>query len=485
MNIHSIAFKLNATVISVVTLTLAAFGYFSYQQTRSTVTHDIEKRTGKLLEELTYQLSTPLWNFDTEQASKIIESEQDPDFISAIVVTDNEHNIITALLTLDNRQQLTNRRPPPGDYQEQRIQPVMHGEETIGFIELYRHNRLLQATLEHEIRQLVLEILVLDILLSILLTLTMKRIIINPLGVLATTFDKITDSGGDLDQRLGASGKNEISQLCRGTNAMLDTIKAQNQALHQAKQNLESLVASRTQELNASNKELEAFSYSVSHDLRSPLRSIDGFSYAILEEYGDKLDDTGKDYLQRVRAATQRMGDLIDDMLTLSRMTRSEFKREEVNLSELAEEVIQSLREQQPERQVTVDITGSMPASGDRHLLKIALDNLLGNAWKYTARQASAHIEFGRQQQDGETVYYIRDNGAGFDMRYSGKLFGAFQRLHGTEYEGTGIGLATVLRIIRRHNGRIWADGETDRGATFYFTLPGNNHNHGLVTGNI
>ena len=472
MNIHSIAFKLNVTVISVVTLTLAAFGYFSYQQTRATITYDLEKRTDKLLEELTYQLSTPLWNFDTEQAAKIIESEQDPDFVSGIIVTDSEHKIITALHSTDSGQELTTQRPPPGNYQEQRIQPIMYGEEIIGFIELYRHNRLLQATLSNEIRQLALEILVLDILLSILLTLSLKRIILNPLGVLATTFNKITDSGGDLDQRLDASGKNEISQLCRGTNAMLDTIKAQNLALQQAKQNLESLVETRTQELNTSNKELESFSYSVSHDLRSPLRSIDGFSHAILEEYGNRLDDTGKDYLQRVRAATQRMGNLIDDMITLSRMTRSDFKREEVNLSELAADTTRSLREQQPERQVTVDITESMLASGDQHLLRIALDNLLGNAWKYTARQTSAHIEFGRQQQDGETVYYIRDNGAGFDMRYADKLFGAFQRLHGKEYEGSGIGLATVQRIIQRHSGRIWAEGETGKGATFYFTLP-------------
>jgi len=485
MNIHSIAFKLNVTVIGVVTLTLAAFGYFSYQQTRDDVTRDLEKRASKILEELTYQLSTPLWNFDTEQASKIIESEQDPDFVSGIVVTDTEHNIITALLSLGNGQHLTKQRPRPDAYQEQRIQPVKHGEETIGFIELYRHNRLLQTTLNNEIRQLALEILVLDILLSILLTLSLRRIILNPLQVLAGTFNKITASGGDLDQRLDASGKNEISQLCRGTNAMLDTIKTQNQALHQAKQNLESLVAIRTHELNTSNKELEAFSYSVSHDLRSPLRSIDGFSFAILDEYGDKLDDTGKDYLRRVRAATQRMGRLIDDMLTLSRMTRSEFKRGTVNLSELAADTIQALREQQPGRQVTVDIADAMLASGDRQLLQVALDNLLGNAWKYTARRTDAHIEFGRQQQGNETVYYIRDNGAGFDMRYSGKLFGAFQRLHGNEYEGTGIGLATVMRILQRHNGRIWAEAEPDKGATFYFTLPENDYNHDPATGSV
>ncbi|HLF04875.1 MAG TPA: ATP-binding protein [Dehalococcoidia bacterium] len=228
----------------------------------------------------------------------------------------------------------------------------------------------------------------------------------------------------------------------------------------------------RTTAVEATNAELEAFCYSVSHDLRTPLRSIDGFSQALLEDYGEKLDAPGKEYVARVRTASQRMGQLIDDLLGLSRMTRNKMQVEEVNLSEIARTVAAELKERQSQRQVESVIAPDLVVKGDGKLLRIALENLLGNAWKFTSKQSHPRIEFGVTQSEGKPAYFVRDNGAGFDMAYAGKLFGAFQRLHqANEFEGTGIGLATVQRIIHRHGGKVWAEGAVGQGATFYFTL--------------
>ena len=224
--------------------------------------------------------------------------------------------------------------------------------------------------------------------------------------------------------------------------------------------------------LDAANKELEAFAYSVSHDLRTPLRSIDGFSQALLEDYASLLDEQGRDYLQRVRSASQRMGQLIDDLLDLSRTARREFRRGPVDLSTLAHLTCEGLRRSDPDRQVEFVVAPGLVASGDIGLLRIVLDNLLGNAWKFTAKRPQARIEFGTTVASGVTTYFVRDNGAGFDMAYADKLFTPFQRLHGmTEFPGTGIGLATVSRIVHRHGGRIWAEGAVDQGVTVYFIL--------------
>jgi PAS domain S-box-containing protein len=226
-------------------------------------------------------------------------------------------------------------------------------------------------------------------------------------------------------------------------------------------------------DLATANSELESFSYSVSHDLRSPLRSIDGFAQALVEDYEDRLDETGRDYLGRIRAAAQRMGMLIDDLLSLSRVSRAELSRTAVDLTALAHDTAARLREQDPRRRVEWRIQSGMVADGDSRLLRIALDNLLGNAWKFTGQRETATIEFGTiVLPDGGRAFSVRDNGAGFDMSHAQKLFGAFQRLHGvTEFAGTGIGLATVQRIVRRHSGRIWAEAAVGQGATFFFTL--------------
>jgi len=225
-------------------------------------------------------------------------------------------------------------------------------------------------------------------------------------------------------------------------------------------------------ELRAANKELEAFSYSVSHDLRTPLRSIDGFSQALLEDYADKLDATAQDHLQRVRRAAQRMAALIDDMLNLSRVTRCELHRETLDLSAMAKLISAELQETDPGRRVEFVIEDGLTAVGDPHLLRAAMENLLHNSWKYTSGHPSARIEFGRSKEKEKRPFVVRDDGAGFDPRYADRLFGAFQRLHtAKEFPGTGVGLATVQRIVHRHGGEIWAEAEVEKGATFYFTL--------------
>ncbi|MEW6776793.1 MAG: response regulator [Bdellovibrionota bacterium] len=226
-------------------------------------------------------------------------------------------------------------------------------------------------------------------------------------------------------------------------------------------------------ELERKNRELETFSYSVSHDLRAPLRSIDGFSQALVEDYGKALDEKASDYLRRIRGAAQRMGELIDDLLQLSRIGRMDLNRESVDLSAMVTAIVKALQERAPERQVEFRTQGGLVVEADPRLLKIALENLLGNAWKFTGKTPRAMIEVGTEANGRESVYYVKDNGAGFDMEYAAKLFAPFQRLHkDTEFPGTGIGLATVYRIVDRHGGRIWVEASPGAGATFRWTIP-------------
>lgn len=236
---------------------------------------------------------------------------------------------------------------------------------------------------------------------------------------------------------------------------------------------LEARVQERTAQLEAANQEMEAFCYSVSHDLRAPLRAIDGFSQELLQTYAEKLDDQGKHYLKRVRAGSQRMAQLIDDLLQLSRLSRSEMQRLQVSLSALAGTVAAELKRREPGRQVDFLIDPSLTAYCDPGLLRVVLDNLFDNAWKFTSRHLRATIEFGKIENPGRTVFFVRDDGAGFNPAFSEKLFGAFQRLHTErDFPGTGIGLATVQRVIHRHGGQVWAEGKVEQGATFYFILP-------------
>ena len=266
---------------------------------------------------------------------------------------------------------------------------------------------------------------------------------------------------------------NNNIQGVEGTTRDISELKKAHEELHKHQDRLENVIEERTLDLEAANRELESFSYSVSHDLRSPLRSIDGFSQILIEDYGSQLDENFRDHLQRIRSGAQRMGRLIDDLLKLSRVSRGGLNRQTINLSSIAEEIADGLRQSNTQRTAEITIQPGLVTNADYGLLRVVLENLFANAWKYTQyNKNSTLIEFGSEQQNGNTVYIIKDNGAGFDMTYANKLFGAFQRLHRLEeYEGSGIGLATVNRIIQRHGGKVWAESEPGKGATFYFTL--------------
>jgi signal transduction histidine kinase len=266
-------------------------------------------------------------------------------------------------------------------------------------------------------------------------------------------------AAGNLAFRLELPGNDEISRMAHNFDAMTDALRASFAQIERS-----------NHELAALNKEMEAFSYSVSHDLRAPLRSMDGFSLSLLEDYGDKLDDEGRDSLVRIRNASQRMGRLIDELLGLARVTRTELKIRPVDMSAMAREIAESLQQRQPPRRVYWRIDDGLHACADRELLHIALQNLLENAWKFTANTDEPVIRVGIVEQEGEPAYFVADNGAGFDMRYADRLFGAFQRMHHeSEFPGTGIGLAIVQRIFHRHEAAIWARSAPGRGATFYF----------------
>ena len=313
------------------------------------------------------------------------------------------------------------------------------------------------------LRRMVLIGLVL-LLLGLAGAFALSRSITKPLYSLTHAASVI--SGGDYSYIVNIRRTDELGALASAFNVMV--VKARD-----SQRLLEQSVQERTAQLQSANQELEAFSYSVSHDLRAPLRHINGFSQALLEDYGDKLDEVGKGYLHDVRGASQQMGHLIDDVLQLARVTRSEMHREVVNLSELAHSVVGDLQKGEVGRRATFYIEEGLLTRGDNRLLRIMLSNLLGNAWKFSSKREGAEIAFGKTHQDGEACYFVRDNGAGFDMTYVDKLFGAFQRLHTVdEFDGTGIGLATVQRVVRRHGGRVWAQGAVDQGAIFYFTIP-------------
>lgn len=351
------------------------------------------------------------------------------------------------------------------------VQPILW-EETQKIGQLHLRISLSELDRRFTAFSVVMLLIVLIVsMVAIALSSKIQAFISEPLLRLAQTANTI-NRFKDYSLRARTDREDELGQLVQSFNSMLDTIELQNRALLHANEHLEDEVEARTAELRATNRELEAFTYSVSHDLRSPLRSVDGFSAALLEDCGNQLDDVGRDYIARIRAASQRMGNLIDSLLHLSRVSRQDMTFSEVDLAQLAREIVDNLRSAHPGRHVDFVCPESIKARGDRELLRIVLDNLLGNAWKYTGKVEHAVVELNAYDRDGEMVYCVRDNGAGFDMKYVDKLFGPFQRLHrDQEFEGLGIGLATVARIIHRHGGEIWAEGQLGDGAAFYFTL--------------
>jgi signal transduction histidine kinase len=322
-------------------------------------------------------------------------------------------------------------------------------------------------------RGVILLVSFLMVVLSVIAAALLADSIIRPLRTLRQGTAAIAE--GDLGHRVGMELRNEIGALSRDFDAMAEALERDRAARTRSEREVRTLNAElehNIRRITEANRELDAFSYSVSHDLRSPLRGIDGFSRALLEDYQDKLDAQGRDYLYRIRNATTRMERLIDDLLNLSRLARFEMKRERVDLSALAHTLADRLRGDHPGRAAAFVIADGLVAEGDAHLLSIALENLLGNAWKFSEKTPRTVIEFGAIRRDGKTTFFVKDNGAGLDMTFADKLFQPFQRLHSeAEFAGTGIGLATVRRIISRHGGEVRIEGEPGKGATVFFTL--------------
>jgi signal transduction histidine kinase len=337
-------------------------------------------------------------------------------------------------------------------------------------------------------------VLVLAMLVAFALSAILQRLVTRPLLAVSEIARQVMETR-DYSRRAQRLSTDEVGTLVDSFNGMLAEIERRTQALEESNreqarevaertraeqevlrlnQELESRVQQRTAQLESANRELEAFCYSVSHDLRAPLRAIDGFSQALIEDFPDSVPEEARRYLGKIRFSAGRMGQLIEDLLNLSKVSRGALERSSVNLSGVAAEVASELQQREPARAVEVSIWEEMVVDGDARLLRVALENLMGNAWKFTARTAKARIEVGALRDGGQATYFVRDNGAGFDMKFVGKLFGAFQRLHqANDYPGTGIGLATVQRIVHRHGGRIWADAQPGKGAVFFFTLTG------------
>jgi signal transduction histidine kinase len=315
-------------------------------------------------------------------------------------------------------------------------------------------------------------VLLLSLLAALLVSSIFRRSVAAPIVELADAA-RIVSQEQNYSIRVAPTGRrDEVAVLIDAFNAMLAQIQQRDRELKSVHDELEQRVDERTRQLVVANRELEAFSYSVSHDLRGPLEIINGFSHVLLSEHGGRLDSSGRECVQQINTATRRMAELIDDLLNLSRVSTAVMHRENVDLTDMAKSIADQLRRREPSRKVEFVIHECMTLEADSRLVRIVLDNLLSNAWKYTSNHEHARIEFGCQDRLSRTVFFVRDDGAGFDPGLADKLFKPFQRLHATsEFPGTGIGLATVQRIVSRHGGEVWAEGGVEKGATFYFSL--------------
>tara|TARA_R110002049_G_scaffold48996_5_gene140661 strand:- start:2181 stop:3683 length:1503 start_codon:yes stop_codon:yes gene_type:complete len=394
-----------------------------------------------------------------------------------LACTYNSENILLAEYSKQSDQQSAICPPQPVIVQDhfndnyfQISEPINFNGDIAGHIYIQAStSKLVNEVLATTASALSLSTLI--ILIAFSFAKYIQRFISNPLIELQRATDSVSLER-EVMPELTKHNNDEIGSLVDSFNRMIKTIAKQNKIILAHTENLEQEVNERTKELALANKELEAFSYSVSHDLKAPLRTIEGFSLALEEDYGHQLDETALHYLSRVRAGSEKMSQLISNLLQLSRVTRLELNKQAIDLSSLADKILNDLQDDDSHRDVQIDIHKGLHATGDPVLIEILLDNLISNAWKYSQKVPTAIIEIGSHSHLGNIVFYIKDNGAGFNMKYASQLFKPFNRLHSAEeFDGTGIGLATVSRIIERHHGKIWVNSEQGKGTTFYFTL--------------
>jgi signal transduction histidine kinase len=469
-----IQYKLMRVVLlisgAVLLLTFTAYSVYEFFTFRRALMREIS-----ILGEIIAANSTAALAFDSrDDANEILSALKAEPHIVAASIYDKEGKLFSyypATLPANNFPEL----PKDLGYRFEQahlmgFQPVVQGSSRLGtlFIKsdigaMYERFRLYGS-----IAVLVIGV---SFMVAYMLSKSLQRSITTPILALAETARAISDRQ-DYSVRATKLGKDELGLLTDAFNQMLSQIQRQNEEIQVFNQKLEQNIIDRTKELEAANKELEAFSYSVSHDLRAPLRSIDGYSRVMIEDYGDKLDEEGKRTLSVIMKNAVRMGQLIDDLLSFSRIGKQNLRKVNLDMNALTQVVATELKEQQ-KRDVDLNIKSMLAIQGDSSMLKQVMTNLVSNALKYSNKKAKSVVEIGSYAENGHHIYYVKDNGAGFDMRYYDKLFGVFQRLHSAnEFEGTGVGLALVHRIVSKHGGKVWAEGKVDEGATFYFSLP-------------
>jgi signal transduction histidine kinase len=466
--------------VAAISLVLAGAGLLLYE--RAGFERETERKLVLLADVIGLNSTAALAFKDVAAGTETLAALSSDEHVVAAALYDTKGGLFARYLRRGADHSLPESAPPLsnatfGDGEASLVRTIVLRGQPVGKMYLLADTTGWSATMWGFIGILAI-LFVAVLVVGLFVSIWLQRLITDPIAELAQLTRRI---GQERDYTLRAvpHTEDELGVLVHGFNDMLDEIgkrrgelERAHHELYQLNEQLEQRVHVRTEQLEIANKELEAFSYSVSHDLRAPLRAIDGFSRILLDDHGAALDAGAHDCLDRVRNAAQRMSMLIDDLLMLARVTRAEAVRAEVDFSALARQVADALQAQNPDRRVRFALTPGLKVHGDARLLRIALENLFENAWKFTGGRTEASIEFGMKSEDSTPVYFVRDNGAGFDMTYAGKLFTPFQRLHmAEEFPGTGIGLATVQRIIHKHNGRIWAEGAVDQGATFYFRV--------------